>query len=324
MNNKIKEELIKNPNRSNTAIAKEILGNDAKHNEVETLRQKIGRFRKRVNEWGKEFEIKKIEETFKQAWVNSNKKLADSIWATTYTREFPSAPLPEDEVIPDNFRHKVGIKESNNTLVIADLHIPFEKEGYFEHCCKLYEEWNCNKVVFIGDEIDSNSISFHPKNPDLYSPKDELELSKSKLRRWYNMFPNAVVINGNHTNLIKRKIADAGLPSQVMRPLNEILGVNNWTYLDKYLYNGILYIHGTGLSTTSVEKKVMYSQYPVVMGHLHSTSRIQYYTQDLYSVIIGCGCDETALAFEYNRNNPKPSIVSTLIVKDKTPILIPM
>ena len=211
-----------------------------------------------------------------------------------------------------------------NVLVIADLHIPFEKEGYFEHCCKVQEEYNCGKVIFIGDEIDSNSISFHPKNADLYSPKDELELSKQKLKRWYKAFPNAVVINGNHTNLIKRKIADAGLPSQVMRPLNEILEVPNWQHYDKYSYNGILYIHGTGLSANSVEKKVMYSQLPVVMGHLHSISRIQYYTQKLFSVIIGCGCDETALAFEYNKDNPKPSIVSTLVTKDKTPILIPM
>jgi metallophosphoesterase superfamily enzyme len=260
-------------------------------------------------------------------YISKNRKSLEEEASKRIIREKVIAPpLSEDEIIPDYMKDKILPKEditteNNRVLVIADLHIPFEKEGYFEWCVDVYAALGCNKVIIIGDEIDSNSISFHPKNPDLYSPKDELELAKSKLRRWYEKFPDAVVLNGNHTNLIKRKIADAGLPSQVMRPLNEILEVPNWKYYDEYIHNGILYIHGTGLTSNSVEKKVMYSQLPVVMGHLHSVSRIQYYTANLFSMVVGCGCDSDALAFEYSKTNPKPSIVACGVIADKTPVL---
>ena len=46
-------------------------------------------------------------------------------------------------------------KESR-VLVIGDLHAPFDLDSYFDHCVEVYERYNCNRVVFIGDVIDNH------------------------------------------------------------------------------------------------------------------------------------------------------------------------
>jgi hypothetical protein len=38
-----------------------------------------------------------------------------------------------------------------NTLVIADTHLPFEKDGYLDFCKRIHKKLNCTRVVHIGD-----------------------------------------------------------------------------------------------------------------------------------------------------------------------------
>ena len=58
-------------------------------------------------------------------------------------------------------------KETRNVLVIGDLHAPFIKgqcndgESYLEHCLEMYEKYNCNQVIQIGDCIDSALKDFY-------------------------------------------------------------------------------------------------------------------------------------------------------------------
>ena len=56
--------------------------------------------------------------------------------------------------------------DENRVLVIGDLHEPFCLDGYLEHCVKIRDKYNCNKVIFIGDVIDSHFSSFHTTDVD--------------------------------------------------------------------------------------------------------------------------------------------------------------
>ncbi|HBH23609.1 MAG TPA: hypothetical protein DDY13_09320, partial [Cytophagales bacterium] len=53
-----------------------------------------------------------------------------------------------------------------NVFVVGDLHEPFTLEGYLEHCKHVYDKFNCNHVVFIGDIIDNHFSSYHETVPD--------------------------------------------------------------------------------------------------------------------------------------------------------------
>jgi hypothetical protein len=49
--------------------------------------------------------------------------------------------------------------EESRVLIIGDLHEPFCLDGYFEHCMETYQKYQCNRVFFIGDIIDSHYMS---------------------------------------------------------------------------------------------------------------------------------------------------------------------
>ena len=63
--------------------------------------------------------------------------------------------VSEQELIK---KHRKG-KDNQNILVIGDLHSPFIRKGYLEHCQKIYDKYNCNKVIFIGDIVDNHYSS---------------------------------------------------------------------------------------------------------------------------------------------------------------------
>jgi len=74
-------------------------------------------------------------------------------------------------------------KEESRILVIGDLHEPFCLDGYLDFCKETYAKYNCNKVVFIGDVIDSHYSSYHETDADGMGGADELEFAIKKLAK---------------------------------------------------------------------------------------------------------------------------------------------
>ena len=68
-------------------------------------------------------------------------------------------------------------KGKKNVLVIGDLHAPFIRDGYMEHCIRIRDKYNCGQIVFIGDIIDNHYSSYHETDPDGHSAARELELA---------------------------------------------------------------------------------------------------------------------------------------------------
>jgi predicted phosphodiesterase len=215
-------------------------------------------------------------------------------------------------------------KVENRILVIGDLHEPFCLDGYLEFCIKTYAENNCNKVVFIGDVIDSHAGSYHEQDPDGMGGGDELDLAIIKLKTWYKAFPEADVTIGNHDRISYRKAFSGGIPKRWMKSFGEVLETPNWNYVESIDIDGVLYEHGEGGQALTKAKNNMMSS---VCGHTHTEGYVKWLVGKKFKVFamqVGCGVDATAYATAYAKNFKKQVIGCGVVIGGHTAINILM
>ena len=208
----------------------------------------------------------------------------------------------------------------SKVLVIGDIHEPFCLDGYIQHCKNVYKEFNCNKVVFIGDIIDSHYSSFHSTDPDGMSAKDELNLSIKKLRKWHKAFPKATVIIGNHDRIVARKALANGISAKWIKEYKDVLEVPTWNFKTDETIDNVLYVHGEGATAFTKAKTLFQS---VVAGHTHTKCYIEY-MNNVFGMQVGCGVDKDSYAMAYAKNYAPPQIACGVVIDGKLPILIKM
>ncbi|ODS36151.1 MAG: hypothetical protein A7316_10230 [Candidatus Altiarchaeales archaeon WOR_SM1_86-2] len=213
-------------------------------------------------------------------------------------------------------------------LVIGDLHLPCSRKGYLQFCQDLYEQWDCDRVVFIGDVVDLHAISFHQKEPGCPGPKEEYEQAKAAIGIWHKAFPRAVVTVGNHDLRVIRRAKSVDIPQFFIRSYNSIWGTPGWRWVDSYVKDDIYFYHGDGQggeypAANAVRKMLM----SVVMGHNHTASGVKYYTNPqrrIFACDTGAGCDDRMLAFLYSIQNKRRSVISAAVIIDGVPYVEPM
>jgi len=179
-------------------------------------------------------------------------------------------------------------KQNTNVLVVGDLHEPFTLKKYITHCKSIYDKYNCNQVVFIGDIIDNHYSSFHTTDPDGYSAGEELSRAIDKIKEWYKAFPVATVILGNHDKLIKRQAEKAGISSEWIKHYSEVLGTPGWTFKAELFQDNVLYRHGIGQKASPKSLTDMVS---IVQGHFHTEAYIVWKTGrkvKVFGMQVGC------------------------------------
>ena len=215
-------------------------------------------------------------------------------------------------------------KSGKNVLAIGDLHLPFGLEGYLEHCIETYNKYKCNEVVFIGDIIDNHASSYHETDPDGHSAGQELRLAISQVKKWYDAFPKASVIIGNHDRLIMRKAYSSGLSKLWIKDYADVLGTPNWNFIESIEIDNVLYIHGEGGTARSRARRDLQS---IVQGHLHSQAYIEWIVGSKFKIFgmqLGCGINAKSYAMAYGKEGPKPAIACGVILQGITPINIMM
>jgi hypothetical protein len=243
------------------------------------------------------------------------------------------------------FRPRLSLKENKflkelrrkktNRLIIGDLHLPYTHPRYLEHCIKIYEKYDCNAVSLTGDIIDSHFASFHTTHTETHGAKYELDLAIQEVAKWYEAFNNDTVPNGisvtlgNHDLIVYRKAEDAGVDKRWVRTLNEVLGVPDWKFEEQFLWDNVLYVHGTGCSGKGIMKRVQNWGHSMVQGHIHTQSFIDY-TASLKDLKWGMQCptgiDYKSFAFSYAKfHTAKPILGCSVVLDDgKMPIIEPM
>ena len=216
-------------------------------------------------------------------------------------------------------------KSVENVLVIGDLHLPFELENYLPFCKQVYSDYNCNKVIFIGDLVDNHFASFHETSADGLGGLSELELAIKKIKEWYKAFPIADVIIGNHDRIIMRKAQTSAIPSKWIKEYKEVLETPNWNFTERVIYNNVQYIHG---ESGTAYKKCRDDMHSTVQGHLHTEAYTQWAVGanfKIFGCAVGCGIDHTSYAMSYAKNFKKPAIGCAVVLNNgKQPINILM
>ncbi len=213
-----------------------------------------------------------------------------------------------------------------NVLVIGDLHEPFCLDGYLQFCKDTYKKYNCNKVVFIGDIIDSHYSSYHETDADGLGGADELELAINKIAKWYEAFPVADVTLGNHDRIIIRKAQTSNIPNKWIKDFAEVLNTPNWNYCTDVIYNGVRYVHGdkSGKARMAAKRDMI----STVSGHYHT----DFYTEwmfgknaAIFGMAVGAGIDSKSYAMGYMQGGKKEAIgVGVVLENGKIPFNVPM
>lgn len=217
------------------------------------------------------------------------------------------------------------MKTIENTLIISDLHIPFENEIYLHHCIDIKRKYKCKRIVFIGDIQDAHASSYHETNPDGYSAGEEISLVKLRLKEWKKAFKEAYVVIGNHDAIPLRKAFSSGVSRNWIKTFNEVYDTPDWKYALEWNFDNIKFIHGLGGG--SLLNTILNNRMNVVEGHFHTKFEIIYNASEkdlLWGMIVGCGIDIKKYSFEYARFNIKRPIIGCGVIVDGHPILEPM
>ena len=210
----------------------------------------------------------------------------------------------------------------SRVLAIGDIHEPVCRKGYLEFCQDIYEQWDCNKVVFIGDVVDWHAISFHAQHPEAPSSGNEYQLALDGVQKWRKAFPVADVCIGNHDERVIRLAETVNIPARFIRNYSDIWETPNWNWTFDTIIDGVYYFHGVGYGglhpAFNAARQMSMS---VVMGHIHSTAGVKYLANPnklWFGMDTGCGIDDKQFAFAYGKHTKKRSILGCGVVLEGT------
>lgn len=210
-------------------------------------------------------------------------------------------------------------------LCIGDLHLPFEHIDAYSFVSEIKKSYKPDKIIYIGDEIDYHSFNFHEKEVDeMFSPAEELELSIERLSRFYELTPNATLMESNHGSLVYRRAKFNGLPRYVIKSYQDLLQTPRWAWKEQETIDGVRYCHQTSGAASFACRTIGMS---VVQGHNHTKMGIEYIQNEvklMFSAYTGCLIDRDKYAFKYARANVQKPALGLLLVTDGIPTICPM
>lgn len=222
-------------------------------------------------------------------------------------------------------------KKTSRVLVIGDTHCPTMLPEYVDFLVSTYEQWDCDRVVHIGDLVDNCALSFHLKKPQLKDPILEHEKAIKQIKLLTDAFPKVDLLIGNHDALPYRWCAEVGIPEEMMRSMSQIWGLpKGWKVWPRYhqlAIDGVIYQHGDrGRNSAILNSKAEFAS--VVQGHHHSKMEVVYHANKrtrVFGMQVGCGVDVNHAAMEYGQiYSQKPLIGCGVVLEGITAVCEPM
>lgn len=215
------------------------------------------------------------------------------------------------------------------TLCIPDLHCPFHHKSAFNFLLRIKKNFNPDKVVCMGDEIDAHGMSRYTKDPSAPGPADEIRRGIKALKHLYELFPEVMVCESNHTWRPFRRAAECGIPGIFFRSVKEVLQAPaGWEWSQSWEVDRVLFVHGEGFAgkNAALEAAVAYRR-NVVIGHVHAYAGIQWsasFGSSIFGMNCGCLVDEKSPAMSYAKYNKDRPMLGCGVVADGVPHFIPM
>jgi predicted phosphodiesterase len=211
--------------------------------------------------------------------------------------------------------------------IIGDTHLPYEHEGYLEFCQSIFEQYDVDTVVHIGDMFDNHALSFHDSEPVLQGVTGEYEDARERAKAWYEAFPEATLIQGNHDRIPARQLRKMGMePSIFLRPIEDLFGMpKGWDVQDSIEIDNVLYHHGeTAGGVNGFRLDCQARMRCTVTGHNHSNAGISATATDqelVWGMAVGCGVDHAHMAFAYGKHFKNKPILACGVVIDGSPFV---
>jgi hypothetical protein len=154
---------------------------------------------------------------------------------------------------------------------------------------------------------------------------DELDLTVSKIAKWYKAFPDAHVTLGNHDRIIVRKAQTGQVPQKWIKDFKDVLGTPKWKFVTDVIINDVRYVHGdkSGKPNMSAKRDMI----STVSGHYHTDFYINWYfgkTRAIFGMAVGCGIDSKSYAMAYMAGGRKEAIGCGVVLNGDTPITVKM
>jgi len=219
---------------------------------------------------------------------------------------------------------------NSSILVISDMHIPYQHQDTITFLAAIKKKYRPDRIICIGDEVDSHAMSFHDSDPDLMSAGDELRAARKAIKEIEKLFPKMDLVHSNHGSLYYRKAKTHGIPQCAILPYNDLLGVGKgWKWqpeLTIKMSNGQYCYFHHGRSADVVKTSTAHGM-PAVQGHYHEKFKIEYWGNTLqlaWGMNVGCLIDDDSYAMAYNNTNLKRPVIGCGLIKNGLPLLIPL
>ena len=214
----------------------------------------------------------------------------------------------------------------SRVLVIGDTHCPAMLPEYPEFLASIYEQWNCDRVVHIGDLADFHAISFHQKQFGLESIEAEVQMAREQVANLTEYFPDVDYLTGNHSALPARQAREVGLPPSMLMSLSDIMDLpDTWKIHPRHydlVIDGVIYRHGDkGRSNQQnaafLNAGLEFSS--VVQGHFHAQAGVVWganHKERYFGLQVGCGADPRSPYMSYSTVYAKRPLLGCGVVLD--------
>lgn len=217
-----------------------------------------------------------------------------------------------------------------NTLFIADMHMPYEHPDAFDFLQAVYEGYDCEQAMSVGDLTDNHAASFHEIEYGTLSPEQEYWQAREKVQKLEKMFGKLNVALGNHCVMGERKAKQAGIPLDYLKSYNELYGVA-FDWQDSFWFpvrdkdDMCLMVH---TASASLLRAAQTHSHNIVQGHHHSVFGVEWWAdkkQISWAMSVGCLINPKHPAFNYAKGaTSKRPILGSGVVLDDVPIAVPM
>lgn len=219
--------------------------------------------------------------------------------------------------------------KSKTILCIPDLHMPFENPKAMGFLSDLKKSLKPDLVIQLGDLIDSHTLARWDAEVDAPGAAEEHEIARERIEDFTGLFPQGILILGNHDIRAYKRMQSSGIPSLFMKSFKEAMGLSDkWMVGTDAKVDGIYFTHGDGFSGQQAALRAALAfRCSTVIGHVHSFAGIQYSNSpsgQIFGANAGCLIDEKAMAFNYAKAYPHKPVLGCLVITNGVPSFIPM
>jgi hypothetical protein len=218
---------------------------------------------------------------------------------------------------------------NGNTLIISDTQAPYHHPDALQFLDAVTAIVKPTNVVHVGDLIDGHTLGRFSKHPDAYGPAEEMDRAREFAQQLAARWPRLKICRGNHDERVLTAAHRAGIPTSLIRTLNEVLGTPKWQWSPSW---EVPWTGGKALVYHGAKKKGAINRakqigQSVICGHWHALFGVEYFQVNgkmAFGMDVGTLSNADSPAMDYARECQFEQILGLAAIVDGWPRLYPM